>query len=83
MLWQEAQAAITATKNVRKHVREAVTGEQSKPQPYPGSAAPPGSASTPDPLQRGRVAAPKYAVNPKTKERIESLDGGKTWHPAK
>jgi hypothetical protein len=40
MLWQEAQAAIAATKNVRKHVREAVTGEESKPAPYPGDAKP-------------------------------------------
>jgi hypothetical protein len=36
MLWNEAQAAIQATKNVRKHVRDAVTGKESKPESYPG-----------------------------------------------
>jgi hypothetical protein len=40
MLWQEAQGAIQATKNARKHIRDAVTGEHSGPQPYPGDSAP-------------------------------------------
>jgi hypothetical protein len=80
MLWQEAQAAIQATKNVRGHVRDAVTGKDGGKAAYPGAPAP---APAGAPQQRGQVAAPIYAVNPKTKERIQSLDGGKTWQPDK
>ena len=31
----------------------------------------------------GMSSQPLYAVNPKTKERIVSIDGGATWNPAK
>lgn len=80
-LWTEAQAAIEATKNVRKHVREAVTGEPSKPQPYPGSPA--GAPAVPRETPKAAAPAPMFARNPKTGERIQSNDGGKTWQPAK
>lgn len=71
-LWTEAQAAIEATKNVRKHVREAVTGESSAPKAYPGDKSAPN-------VSRETM----YARNPKTGERIMSKDGGQTWQPVK
>jgi hypothetical protein len=35
------------------------------------------------PVYRAGAQAPIYAVNPQTKERIMSTDGGKTWTPSK
>lgn len=72
-LWTEAQAAIQATKNVRKHVRDAVTGKESEgPKPFPGGTTEPN-------VSRETM----YARNPKTGERIKSTDGGQTWQPVK
>lgn len=36
-----------------------------------------------NPSVRTGASAPVYAANPKTKERVMSTDGGKTWQPAK
>jgi hypothetical protein len=35
------------------------------------------------PAYKAGAQAPIYAVNPQTKERIMSTDGGKTWTPSK
>lgn len=49
------------------------------PQPRGFGGTNPG-ASTPTP--QAKPAGARYAVNPKTKQRIMSLDGGKTWQEA-
>lgn len=49
------------------------------PQPRGFGGANPG-ATTPTP--QAKPAGARYAVNPKTKQRIMSLDGGKTWQEA-
>lgn len=84
-LWTEAQAAIEATKNVRKHVREAVTGEPSAPKPYPGSAA-----GAPVPRETPKAAAPAKPAAPKAGEvrngyRYKGGDPAKesSWEPVK
>lgn len=43
----------------------------------------PGNKATADRPARQAMQPPMYAVNPKTKERIQSTDGGKTWTTVK
>jgi hypothetical protein len=43
----------------------------------------PGTAPSAKPSAPVAASAPMYATNPKTKERIVSTDGGKTWSPVK
>jgi hypothetical protein len=85
-------AASSAEANRRLLAEKAAAGLTGKPDiagaaglpVHPGLGGPANPATATRPTRQAESRQkPLYATNPQTKERIVSLDGGKTWSPAK
>lgn len=79
--YQRAQILRGQQQQAGKVDMGAVSGMETvaAPQPRGFGGANPGATT---PMPPPKPAGARYAVNPKTKQRIMSLDGGKTWQEA-
>lgn len=81
----QAEREDAAARGAGGWVKDPVTGKWTPykpPELQPGVQLPGNKAVTERPARQASQA-PIYAVNPQTKERIQSTDGGKTWTTVK